>query len=63
MNYIVGTLLILMNPENDKETAKEYYFIDMHFELHVFYIFDFIMKEKNWREVFADGTPRLKVMI
>lgn len=37
--------------------------MDDSYETKVFWIFVHIMKEKNWREVFKDGTPKLLKML
>ena len=63
MNYIVGALLLLMNPENDKATSKEYFLLDQEYEANVFWIFVFIMQNKGWRDVLKDETPKLISMI
>ncbi len=62
MNFIAGALLLYLNPENDK-SLKDYNVIDTDFETRVFWIFAHILKEKNWRLLFMDGTPGIYVMI
>lgn len=37
--------------------------MDDSYETKVFWILVHIMKEKNWREVFKDGTPKLLKML
>lgn len=37
--------------------------MDESYEIKVFWIFVHIMKEKKWREVFQDGTPKLLKML
>ena len=42
MNYIVASILIHMNPENDKEFC-DYYIIDNNYEERVFWILVYIL--------------------
>jgi hypothetical protein len=56
MNFIVASLLIHLNPDNDKE-SEDYFFMDDEFESRVFWILVHIMKEKHWELLFMDGTP------
>ncbi|EGR27308.1 Rab6 GTPase activating GAPCenA, putative [Ichthyophthirius multifiliis] len=53
MNFIVISLLLNLNPQNDREVE----IIDNSFEENVFWIFVHIMLQKNWRLLFLDGTP------
>ena len=62
MNFIAGSLLLLLNPENEKE-LQEIYIIDDQYEENIFWILVHIMKEKNWRVLFLDGTPGIYIMI
>lgn len=48
MNFIVASLLIHMNPDNEKE-IKDVYFISSQYEENIFWMFVHIMQEKNWR--------------
>ena len=62
MNYIVASLLINLNPENEKE-IEDVYVIDNEYEERVFWILVHIMFEKNWRSLFLDGTPGVFKMV
>jgi len=56
MNFIAASLLIYLNPDNDKEFGG-YDILDYEFESRVFWIFVHIMKEKRWELLFMDNTP------
>lgn len=62
MNFIAGSLLMLLNPDNEKE-LQEVFFIDKEYEENIFWILVHIMYEKKWRVLFKDGTPGIYVMM
>lgn len=62
MNFIAASLLLHMNPDNEKE-LQEVCFIDKDYEENIFWILVHIMKEKKWRILFLDGTPGIFLMI
>ena len=62
MNFIAASLLIYLNPYNDKEFG-EYDILDYEFESRVFWIFVHIMKEKRWELLFMDNTPQIYPMM
>lgn len=62
MNFIVASLLLHLNPDNEKE-LEEVFFINKEYEENIFWIFVHIMKEKNWRILFLDGTPGINQMV
>lgn len=56
MNFIAGSLLMLLNPDNEKELPGVF-IIDEEYEENIFWILVHIMYEKNQRDLFLDGTP------
>ncbi|KAL4466571.1 hypothetical protein ABPG73_015142 [Tetrahymena malaccensis] len=61
MNFIAASLLIHLNPDNEKDLEVE--FINKEYEENTFWILVHIMKIKNWRILFLDGTPGIHQMI
>ncbi|EGR30579.1 porphobilinogen deaminase, putative [Ichthyophthirius multifiliis] len=58
MSFIVKAILMHLHPENDKE-FPDIYFLDSTYERIAFWIFYYIMYEKQWRVLFLDGQPGL----
>lgn len=56
MNFLVGTLVYYLHLER---TEKDYNVVDMDFESDVFWILVHIMYKKDWRNLYADNTPKL----
>lgn len=62
MNFIAASLLVHLNPDNEKE-IEEVEFINKEYEENIFWILVHIMNCKNWRILFLDGTPGIHIMM
>jgi hypothetical protein len=56
MNFLAATLLHHMDLG---KIEKDYNVVECNFECEVFWVFVYIMREKDWRRVYMDGTPKL----
>ncbi len=64
MNYVVGKLLIILNPENYSNSDLEYFeTYDREFEEKVFWIFLHIAETKNCRQIYRNNFPKMHEMI
>ena len=75
MNYIAGALILILNPINYKDSKfgkEEYrdckqlaYFHDYErtWEEKTFWIFTYILKVKNFREIYKKEFPKLMGMM
>lgn len=64
MNFIVGQLLIILDPELYRNSSLEYFkTYEQDYEEKVFWFFIHITYEKNWRQVFRKDFPKMKSLI
>ena len=59
MNGIAGMLLMILSLGHEEIEGQESKIKQKSIEKSVFWIFVHIMKEKGWRRVLTDGTPKL----
>jgi len=58
-NFIVGALLIILDPANYPDMKKMTKGYNFDFEEKTFWYFVYITHKKNWREIFKVGTPKV----
>jgi len=64
MNYVVGKLLIILNPENFYSSDLEYFEnYEEEFEEKIFWIFLHIAETKNCRQLYKNNFPKMHEMI
>lgn len=64
MNYIVGKLLIILDPDNYRGSELDYFkTYEQDYEEKVFWLFIHITYVKNWRQVFRSNFPKMHGLI
>ena len=63
MNFIVAAIFMNLQLEKYESVEESFGSTDPDIEQLTFWIFLHINFQKNWRDVFKMGTPRLKTLI